>query len=147
MQSAQGQSVQYVKEAEAYKAEKVANAQGDAQRFLSVYAQYKLNPEVTERRLYLESMQTIFGGMNKVLIDPSAAGSGAVPSSAARPADQEGAEQFTDDPAAAAAAGFGHHCHTCGTVGRHAMNRRAGSQRSWWLSPRSCSTSPPSPWI
>jgi membrane protease subunit HflK len=79
VQSAQGQSVQYVKEAEAYKAEKVANAQGDAQRFLSVYAQYKMNPEVTERRLYLESMQTIFGGMNKVLIDPSAAGSGAVP--------------------------------------------------------------------
>jgi membrane protease subunit HflK len=79
VQSAQGQSVQYVKEAEAYKAERVANAQGDAQRFLSVYAQYKLNPEITERRLYLESMQTIFGGMNKVLIDPSAAGSGAVP--------------------------------------------------------------------
>jgi membrane protease subunit HflK len=79
VQAAQGQSVQMVKEAEAYKAEKVANAQGDAQRFLSVYAQYKVNPEVTERRLYLESMQSIFGGMNKVLIDPSAAGSGAIP--------------------------------------------------------------------
>jgi membrane protease subunit HflK len=79
VQAAQGQSVQLVREAEASKAEKVANAQGDAQRFLSVYAQYKVNPAVTERRLYLESMQSIFGGMNKVLIDPSAAGSGAVP--------------------------------------------------------------------
>ncbi len=79
VQAAQGQSVQLVREAEASKAEKVANAQGDAQRFLSVYAQYKMNPAVTERRLYLESMQSIFGGMNKVLIEPSAGGSGAVP--------------------------------------------------------------------
>jgi membrane protease subunit HflK len=78
VQAAQGTSVQLVKEAEAYKAEKIANAQGDAQRFLSVYEQYKQNPTVTERRLYLESMQSILGGMNKVLIDPSA-GSGAVP--------------------------------------------------------------------
>jgi membrane protease subunit HflK len=79
VQAAQGQAVQMVKEAEAYKAEKIANAQGDAQRFLSVYEQYKQNPSVTERRLYLESMQSIFGGMNKVLIDPSAGSSGAVP--------------------------------------------------------------------
>jgi membrane protease subunit HflK len=79
VQAAQGLAVQMVKEAEAYKAEKVANAQGDAQRFLSVYAQYKQNPSVTERRLYLESMQSIFGSMNKVLIDPSAGGSGAIP--------------------------------------------------------------------
>jgi membrane protease subunit HflK len=79
VQAAQGTSVQLVKEAEAYKAEKIANAQGDAQRFLSVYEQYKQNPNVTERRLYLESMQSILGGMNKVLIDPSAGGSGAVP--------------------------------------------------------------------
>ena len=79
VQSAQGQAVQMVREAEAYKAEKVATARGDAERFLSVYEQYKQNPAVTERRLYLESMQSIFGGMNKVLIDPSAAGSGTVP--------------------------------------------------------------------
>ena len=77
VQGAQGQSVQIVREAEAYKAEKVATAQGDAQRFLSVYEQYRQNASVTERRLYLESMQSIFGGMNKVLIDPSASGSGA----------------------------------------------------------------------
>jgi|AraplaMF_Col_mMF_1032025.scaffolds.fasta_scaffold00039_63 membrane protease subunit HflK len=79
VQAAQGQSVQIVREAEAYKAEKVATAQGDAERFLSVYEQYKQNPSVTERRLYLETMQSIFGGMNKVLIDPSASGPGAIP--------------------------------------------------------------------
>lgn len=79
VQGAQGQAVQMVRQAEAYKAEKVANAHGEAQRFLSVYEQYKLDPSLTERRIYLESMQNIFGGMNKVLIDQSAGGSGAVP--------------------------------------------------------------------
>ena len=79
VQGAQGQAVQMVKQAEAYKAEKIANAHGEAQRFLSVYDQYKLDPSLTERRIYLESMQNIFGGMNKVLIDRSAGGSGAVP--------------------------------------------------------------------
>jgi membrane protease subunit HflK len=79
VQGAQGQAVQMVREAEAYKAEKVANAKGDADRFLSVYEQYKQNPGVTERRLYLESMQSIFGSMNKVLIDQSAGGTGAIP--------------------------------------------------------------------
>lgn len=78
-QGAEGQAVQMVREAEAYKAQKIAIAQGDAQRFLSVYAQYKLNPELTERRLYLESMGGIFGNMNKIILDPSASGSGAVP--------------------------------------------------------------------
>lgn len=79
VQGAQGQAVQMLRQAEAYKAEKVANADGEAQRFLSVYAQYKLDPSLTERRIYLESMQNIFGGMNKVLIDRSAGGTGAVP--------------------------------------------------------------------
>jgi len=79
LQGAQGQAVQMVRQAEAYKAEKIANADGEAQRFVSIYNQYKLDPSLTERRIYLESMQNIFGGMNKVLIDQSAGGSGAVP--------------------------------------------------------------------
>jgi membrane protease subunit HflK len=73
-----GQSTQIVKQAEAYKAEKVAVAQGDAQRFVSIYDQYKQSPEITERRLYLETMSNILAGMNKVLIDESGKG-GAVP--------------------------------------------------------------------
>lgn len=79
VQNAQGQAVQIVRQAEAYKAEKVAAAQGDAQRFLSVYQQYKLNPTITERRIYLETMENVYGGMNKVLIDPPANGVGAIP--------------------------------------------------------------------
>lgn len=77
-EEAKGQSYQIVQQAEAYKAEKVAIAQGDAQRFVSVYNEYKQQPDITERRLYLETMGGILGGMNKVLIDQSGAG-GAVP--------------------------------------------------------------------
>ncbi|WP_374377300.1 FtsH protease activity modulator HflK [Dongia sp.] len=73
-----GQSTQIVKQAEAYKAEKVAVAQGDAQRFLSVYEQYKQAPTITERRLYLETMSGLLGDMNKIIIDDKASG-GAVP--------------------------------------------------------------------
>jgi membrane protease subunit HflK len=75
-QDAQGQAVQLVKQAEAYKAQKIALAQGDAQRFLSVYEQFKVNPTVTERRLYLDTMSDVFGRMNKVLVDPGLGGSG-----------------------------------------------------------------------
>ncbi len=81
-QDAQGQAVQIVRQAEAYKAQKIALAQGDAQRFLSVYEQFKTNPAVTERRLYLDTMSDVFGRMNKVLVDPGiggAGGSGIVP--------------------------------------------------------------------
>ena len=53
-------------------------APGDAQRFISVYDQYKANPDVTARRLYLETMESIMANMNKVLIDDTGTG-GAVP--------------------------------------------------------------------
>ncbi|WP_374652545.1 FtsH protease activity modulator HflK [Dongia sp.] len=73
-----GQSTQIVKQAEAYKAEKVAIAQGDAQRFVSVYDQYQKAPDITQRRLYLEAMSGILANMNKIIIDEGA-GNGAIP--------------------------------------------------------------------
>jgi modulator of FtsH protease HflK len=77
-QSAEGTAQQTVKEAEAYKEQKIAIATGDAQRFLSVYNQYKLDKEITQRRIYLETMEQIMQKMRKVLIEPNA-GSGTVP--------------------------------------------------------------------
>jgi membrane protease subunit HflK len=77
-QDAEGQATQLIRQSEAYKQEKVANAQGDTQRFLSIYDQYKLNPEITERRLYLETMERVMGGMNKVLVTGDGKG-GAIP--------------------------------------------------------------------
>jgi modulator of FtsH protease HflK len=78
-QQSLGQASQIRNQAEGYRAEKIAIAAGDAQRFLQVYEQYKQNPEVTSRRLYLESLEQIMGNMTKVLIDTSQGGSGAVP--------------------------------------------------------------------
>ena len=78
-QQARGQASQIKAQAEGYRAEKIAIAAGDAQRFIQVYEQYKQNPEVTSRRLYLESLEQIMGNMTKVLIDTSQGGSGAVP--------------------------------------------------------------------
>ena len=79
-QEAQGQAAQLVLQGEAYKAEKVSIAKGDAQRFVSIYEQYRQSPNITERRLYLETMGGILAKMNKILIDPASSGTGgAVP--------------------------------------------------------------------
>jgi membrane protease subunit HflK len=68
-QRAEGQAQQIIKGAEAYKEQTIAIASGDAKRFLSVYEQYALNKELTTRRIYLETMEDILGGIDKVLID------------------------------------------------------------------------------
>ena len=78
-QQALGQASQIKNQAEGYRSEKVAIASGDTQRFTQIYEQYKQNPGVTSRRLYLETLEQIMGNMNKVLIDTSQGGSGAVP--------------------------------------------------------------------
>jgi modulator of FtsH protease HflK len=76
-QRAQGEAQQIIKAAEAYREEKIAIAQGDAQRFILVYDQYRLNPTITNRRIYLETMEKLMANMNKVLLD--GAPGGAVP--------------------------------------------------------------------
>ena len=78
-QQALGAASQIKNQAEGYRAEKVAIASGDTQRFTQIYEQYKQNPDVTSRRLYLETLEQIMGNMTKVLIDTSQGGSGAVP--------------------------------------------------------------------
>jgi len=77
-QRAEGAAQQVIKAGEAYKAEKILIATGDAQRFLSVYDQYAKNKELTERRIYLETMEDVMHGMNKVLVD-GAPGGGTLP--------------------------------------------------------------------
>jgi len=77
-QSAEGEAQQIIREAEGYMQEKIAIATGDASRFLSVLAQYRVLPDITKRRIYLETMSQVLKGMDKVLIDNSA-GAGTVP--------------------------------------------------------------------
>ena len=57
---ARGEAAQLISEAEAYASEVVNRAKGDADRFNSIYKSYKLNPEVTESRIYLETMEKVF---------------------------------------------------------------------------------------
>ncbi|HZS84874.1 MAG TPA: FtsH protease activity modulator HflK [Stellaceae bacterium] len=76
---ARGQAVKIVQDAEAYKQQVVAQAQGDAQRFLSVYNAYLAAKDVTTQRLYIETMEAILKDANKIIIDKAAQGSGVVP--------------------------------------------------------------------
>ena len=58
----------------------MAEAEGQAQRFLAVYESYKIAPEVTRQRLYLETMEEVMEGTDKVIIDSgSQGGTGVVP--------------------------------------------------------------------
>ena len=67
--AARGEAARLGEEAEAYRAQVVNDAEGEASRFLSVYAEYVKAPEVTRKRMYLETMEKVLGGMNKVLLD------------------------------------------------------------------------------
>ena len=68
-----------IEDANAYKAATVAEAQGEAARFLSVYEQYKNAKDVTRERIFLETMENVLGNTNKVIIEPGAGGQGVVP--------------------------------------------------------------------
>lgn len=70
---ARGEAERLIQEASAYREQVVSLAQGDAQRFMSVLEAYNLSPEVTARRLYLETMQQVMSGTNKIIIDEQGA--------------------------------------------------------------------------
>ena len=76
---ARGEAEKMRQEAEAYREEVVRQAEGDAERFLSVYREYARAKVVTTRRIYLETMERIFNGARKVIIDNASSGSGVVP--------------------------------------------------------------------
>ena len=71
---AAGTAARLKQEADGYKARIVAQAQGDTQRFSSVLTEYQKAPQVTRERMYLDTMQGIYSGVNKVFIDSRAAG-------------------------------------------------------------------------
>jgi membrane protease subunit HflK len=76
---AHGDASRIVQEAEAYRQQVVRQAEGEASRFLSVYQSYKAAEDVTARRLYIETMESILKGTNKVILDKAASGSGVLP--------------------------------------------------------------------
>lgn len=76
---ARGEGAQVREEAAAYKDRVVNEATGEAGRFLSVYEEYAKAPDVTRSRLYLETLEKVLGGSEKVIIGQDGGGSGVVP--------------------------------------------------------------------
>jgi membrane protease subunit HflK len=66
---ARGEGAKIALESEAYRTEVVERAKGEVGRFDLIYNQYKNAKEITRKRLYLESMETILQGMDKIIID------------------------------------------------------------------------------
>jgi modulator of FtsH protease HflK len=76
---ANGQAAQMREAAAAYKNQIVQEALGESQRFLSVYEQYVKAPEITRKRLYLETMEKVLSTSKKVITDQDQNATGVLP--------------------------------------------------------------------
>jgi membrane protease subunit HflK len=77
---ARGEAAQIIEEADAYRQEVINRATGDADRFRSVYSAYAVAKDVTQKRIYLETLEEVLGNVNKVIIDNTeGGGNGVVP--------------------------------------------------------------------
>ena len=76
---ARGRAAQIVQIAEGYKQQAVAEAKGQSARFLKVYDEYKKAPDVTRQRIYLETMEHILGGAEKLVYDGGGSAQSVVP--------------------------------------------------------------------
>jgi membrane protease subunit HflK len=78
---ARGRAAQILQGADAYKSQTVAEATGQTSRFMKIYDEYKKAPEVTRRRMYLETMERVMAGTDKIILDANSqsGGGGVVP--------------------------------------------------------------------
>jgi membrane protease subunit HflK len=75
---ARGRAAQITQAAEAYREQTVAEARGQAGRFDKIYGEYRKAPEITRERLYLETMERVLGGTDKIILDSTGANGGGV---------------------------------------------------------------------
>ncbi len=71
---ARGQAARIIQEAEGYRESTIALADGEAQRFNQLYAEYRKAPEITRKRLYLQTLESVLGRSKKVLLDAESSG-------------------------------------------------------------------------
>ncbi|HEY8156895.1 MAG TPA: FtsH protease activity modulator HflK [Myxococcota bacterium] len=71
---ARAEAVELTESANGYREARVAEASGEAQRFLALQQEHGKAPEVTEKRLYLETMESVLPNAETVIIEPGAAG-------------------------------------------------------------------------
>ena len=76
---ARGQAAKITQTAEGYKQQAVAEAKGQSARFVKVYDEYKKAPDVTRERIYLETMERVLGGSDKLVYDGGPNAQGVVP--------------------------------------------------------------------
>lgn len=76
---ARGEAARIIQRAEAEREKMVASAKGEAAQFTKLFDEYKKAPDVTRQRLFLETIERIYGGMDKIILDQSAGGQGVVP--------------------------------------------------------------------
>ncbi|MBN8530566.1 MAG: FtsH protease activity modulator HflK [Alphaproteobacteria bacterium] len=76
---ARGEAERMNQDALAYKQQVVSRAEGEASRFGAVYKEYQVAKDITKKRMYLETMEDILSGMNKVIVDSNANKSGVLP--------------------------------------------------------------------
>lgn len=73
---ARGEAAQILEQARGYRDRVIADAEGQADRFNSIYAEYAQAPDVTRRRMFLETMERVIGRSELIILDQDA---GAVP--------------------------------------------------------------------
>ncbi|MEM7642700.1 MAG: FtsH protease activity modulator HflK [Pseudomonadota bacterium] len=73
---ARGEAAQLLEQAEAYRAQVVNEAEGEASRFSAVLTEYSLAPDVTRRRIFLETMEDVFADVDKIIVDSAIGGDG-----------------------------------------------------------------------
>ena len=76
---ARGAGAQILEAAEGYRATVVNAALGEASRFSAVLKEYTVAPEVTLRRLYIETLEKVLGNVDKIIMDNGEGGAGVVP--------------------------------------------------------------------
>jgi membrane protease subunit HflK len=76
---ARGDAQRILQAAQAYREQAVAEATGRSSRFLQIYEEYVKAPDVTRTRIFLETMERVFGKMDKIIIDDKTSGGGVVP--------------------------------------------------------------------
>ena len=75
---AKGTAARLLQEADGYKQRVISTAEGDASRFKQVVAEYAKAPEVTRKRLYLETMERVLASVDKIIIDEGAGGANGI---------------------------------------------------------------------
>ena len=74
VEKTQGEAARILLEAEAYKEQIIAEATGEAKRFDQLLVEYRKAPEVTRKRLYLETVEEVFSNNSKIMLDSSGGG-------------------------------------------------------------------------